>query len=307
MSEGPIPNSWKEAIPVVIWVVLVLAFGFLFAESLGELFKDPLWRAGFALTAMVGFLAMLIYRKWLNQRFRNLSGGSILAAIITVLSIMALSPFIAEKRFPFSTFFHDPATREQIEAATAPIRAERDSAVRERDAARQQIVSMSAAAAEENTKATTPKVEGITPPAPVYLTDISFWPEAASNQAPLFLRGKFASDVDRLSVFIESKDGLTPVGSFSDKTAGELLNAPIVSATKDSRGVIVYWGEPSEERRISGTGYPADLITGCIILKGKAGVQKIQLPPLIRISGSPDAMPGAVKITFVAATSNCTN
>jgi len=100
VSEGPIPNSWKEAIPVVIWVVLVLAFGFLFADSVGQLFKDPLWRAVFALAAMVGFLAMLIYRKWLLARFQPLSGGSVLAAIIVVLLAIALSPYVEQQRLP---------------------------------------------------------------------------------------------------------------------------------------------------------------------------------------------------------------
>jgi hypothetical protein len=80
--------------------VLVLAFGFLFADSVGQLFKDPLWRAVFALAAMAGFLAMLIYRKWLLARFQPLSGGSVLAAIIAVLLAIALSPYVEQQRLP---------------------------------------------------------------------------------------------------------------------------------------------------------------------------------------------------------------
>jgi hypothetical protein len=108
VSEGPIPNSWKEAIPVVIWVVLVLGFGLLFTDSMGQLFKDPLWRGGFAIVAMLVLLAMLIYRKWLQERFRSLSGLSLLATIIALMLALALSPYVEQQRLPFSTWVSPP-------------------------------------------------------------------------------------------------------------------------------------------------------------------------------------------------------
>jgi hypothetical protein len=100
MSEGPLPNSWREAIPVVTWVVLVLAFGLLFVDSLGQLFTDPLGRAAFAFASMVGLVAMLIYRKWLLERFKALSGDSVLAVIIILLLVLTLTPFVYEGRWP---------------------------------------------------------------------------------------------------------------------------------------------------------------------------------------------------------------
>jgi hypothetical protein len=124
MSEGPIPNSWKEAIPTVIWVVLVLAFGFVFAEAVGALFENPWLRAAFALVAMVGLVAMLIYRTWLVEQFKNLSGVAVLAAILVFLLVLALSPYVEQQRWPFASSFETrPASAAAPPASTVPIRA----------------------------------------------------------------------------------------------------------------------------------------------------------------------------------------
>jgi hypothetical protein len=140
VAEGPIPNSWKEATPTVIWVVLVLAFGFVFAESIGSLFQNPLYRAVFAFIAMVGLVAMLIYRAWLVNRFRTLSGGSILAAIIALLMVLTAAPFVQERKWPVLPFFTNQITPaapigfsqqqvdEQIAAATKQLKAQLDQA-----------------------------------------------------------------------------------------------------------------------------------------------------------------------------------
>jgi hypothetical protein len=120
MSEGPIPNSWREAIPVVIWVVLVLAFGFLFVESLGQLFEAPVSRAIFAIVAMLGLLAMLIYRAWLLERFKSLSGASVLAAILVSILVLTLSPYVEQQRWPFISWFAPAEDVAKAPASSAP-------------------------------------------------------------------------------------------------------------------------------------------------------------------------------------------
>jgi hypothetical protein len=122
MSEGPIPNSWREAIPVVIWVVLVLGFGLLLIDSLGQLFSDPFSRALFALCGLVGLLAMLIHRKWLLERFNSLSGGSVFVAIIVVMIVIALSPYVEQQRWPFKHWLEATPAPSVDEIADAVVR-----------------------------------------------------------------------------------------------------------------------------------------------------------------------------------------
>jgi uncharacterized membrane protein YuzA (DUF378 family) len=93
MSEGSwLPKTLSEAGPHIVWGVLILAFGFALVESVGELFQNPLWRAIYAFVGMAGFTAMLIYRVWLLERFKSLSGASVLTAILVSLLVLALSP-----------------------------------------------------------------------------------------------------------------------------------------------------------------------------------------------------------------------
>ena len=103
MAEEPIPSGWNQAIPSLIWGALVLAFAFLFVDSLGQLFADPIRRGGFAFTAMLGLVAVTIYRKWLWTKFQSLSGGSVLAAILVFIVVIALSPFVEQRRWPFQS------------------------------------------------------------------------------------------------------------------------------------------------------------------------------------------------------------
>lgn len=96
-----LPKTPAEATAALAWTVLVLAFGFLFVESLGELLPSPAWRAALGFAGMVGVTVMLIYRAWLLERFRNISGGSIIAAVGTLLIVVALSPYAEQHWWPY--------------------------------------------------------------------------------------------------------------------------------------------------------------------------------------------------------------
>jgi hypothetical protein len=43
---------------------------------------------------------MLIYRTWLLEQFRNLSGWALLAAIVALLMVLTFAPFVQEGRWP---------------------------------------------------------------------------------------------------------------------------------------------------------------------------------------------------------------
>jgi hypothetical protein len=100
--EHFIPRSWGEAWPLLIWGFLALAFAFVFAESIGELFKDPALRAGMAFASMVGLAALVIYRSWLIARFTNASGTSLVFAIGTAILVLASAPYVEQGQWPYS-------------------------------------------------------------------------------------------------------------------------------------------------------------------------------------------------------------
>jgi hypothetical protein len=97
---------------------------------------------------------MLIYRAWLLERFRTLSGGSILAAIIALLMVLTAAPFVQEGRWPVIPFFRNPTVPtvptapapavisqqqvdERIAEATKQLKAQLDQAKRETENLRQ--------------------------------------------------------------------------------------------------------------------------------------------------------------------------
>src|ERR1700730_8563823 len=97
MSEGSFwPKTWKEAIPLIVWGILIFAAGFegivtlVHAESLPSL-------VSFAL--MVGLTAMLLHGKtWLG----SINPNWLVGAVIVALTVVTFSPFVEQQRWPFS-------------------------------------------------------------------------------------------------------------------------------------------------------------------------------------------------------------
>jgi hypothetical protein len=139
-SEFPVPRNWQEAWPVILWGMLALAFAFVIADSLAALISDPLMRAGGGVVALLGLTAMLIYRDWLWGKFRNPSGGLIAGVLCILLFVLATSPFVEQKRWPFSVWFAstptdaEPQMAALVEWLTLAQR-ERDQAILERNSA----------------------------------------------------------------------------------------------------------------------------------------------------------------------------
>jgi hypothetical protein len=101
MSEGGswLPKNWAEATGQFVWGVLILGWGLELIISV----LDAQWaRAFFALAGGVVFLAMLVHADELRNRLMRISPNWIVAAAFACLQVLILSPFVEEKRWPFS-------------------------------------------------------------------------------------------------------------------------------------------------------------------------------------------------------------
>jgi hypothetical protein len=117
MSEGiSWPKNLREAVPSLVWGVFIFAAGFegvAFALA-GEW---PSAIAGFALCG--GLTLVLIYFPRLREWATGVSPNWIAGAIASLLIVVALSPFIEEKRWPFSVWFPPTPTLDQTANAVA--------------------------------------------------------------------------------------------------------------------------------------------------------------------------------------------
>jgi hypothetical protein len=97
MSEGSFwPKTWKQAVPLIVWGILIFAAGFegivtlVHAEWLSSL-------ASFVL--MIGLTAVLLHWKtWLA----TINPNWLVGAVIVALIIITFSPLIEQQRWPFS-------------------------------------------------------------------------------------------------------------------------------------------------------------------------------------------------------------
>jgi len=96
--EGPLPRTWREAIPYVVWVVIVLGFGLEFVNALTH---AEWWRALASFLGLGALMAAVIHwntiRFWVSRTNPNF----ILLAIALFLLAIILSPFVEQRRLPF--------------------------------------------------------------------------------------------------------------------------------------------------------------------------------------------------------------
>src|SRR5208282_6234636 len=139
MSEGSwLPKTWTEALPQVFWGVLILGFGPEFCVSILD---ANYGRALLAIVGLVALLAMLIHQEQLKQRLMTVNPNWIAGAFVLFLATIILSPFVEEKRWPFSAWFHAPSNTDQAAntAALAAFQAQLATVTQERDAARREL------------------------------------------------------------------------------------------------------------------------------------------------------------------------
>jgi hypothetical protein len=152
VSEGGswLPKTWPEAIGQSVWGVLILGWGLELIISV----LDVQWaRAFFALAGGVAFLAVLVHSEELRNRLMAINPNWVVAAAFVCLLVLILSPFIEEKRWPFSAWSSQSAQAPSAnEIAAAVIKAlpkqtsgPDDSTIRaERDRARSDLAAVTA-------------------------------------------------------------------------------------------------------------------------------------------------------------------
>jgi hypothetical protein len=121
MSEGSwVPTSWKEAIPYVVWVVLVLGFGLEFVAALvhGE------WlRAVISFVGLVALMAAALHWNQIKSWAAQTNPNWVIATLSLVLAGLILSPFLEQRRWPFSPQFEaplpSPPLQDALSAASA--------------------------------------------------------------------------------------------------------------------------------------------------------------------------------------------
>jgi hypothetical protein len=99
MSEGSFwPRTWKEALPLIVWGILIFAAGF---EGIASLVHAE-WISSIASFAiMLGLTAMLLHWKpWLERINPNWVVGAAIALIMAI----AVSPFVRQGQWPATSW-----------------------------------------------------------------------------------------------------------------------------------------------------------------------------------------------------------
>jgi hypothetical protein len=143
VSEPGLPRSWREAIPYIVWVVLILGFGLEFTTSI----VHAAWLSAFiSFCAMAGLTTVTLHWPQLRSWAAGISPNWLVGSFALLLVIIALLPFVEQKRWPFSAWFVGRgADVKQEQRATLiewlqQAQRERDQAIGERNQARQQLV-----------------------------------------------------------------------------------------------------------------------------------------------------------------------
>ena len=101
MSEGSFwPKTWKEAIPLAVWTILIFAAGF---EGIAALVHAE-WIPSIASFAiMVGLMAMLLHWNQVKSWLTGINPNWLIGVVSLVLLAIIFSPFVEHRRWPFSS------------------------------------------------------------------------------------------------------------------------------------------------------------------------------------------------------------
>lgn len=119
----------------IIYGIVVTIFGAFLVAGLGGFYENnAILGSVFIIVAAVGFLALFIRLK----EYR-LTAIHALIAVIALLVVASASLVYLLWTKPKEVIVHNPPTAEDIAKATAPLIAERDTAIKERDTANQKL------------------------------------------------------------------------------------------------------------------------------------------------------------------------
>jgi hypothetical protein len=146
---GALPTTWKQAIPYVVWVVLILGFGL---ELVAALVRGEAIHAVVSFFGLVGLMAAALHWNQIKSWAARTNPNWVIATLSLVLAGLILSPFLEQnRRWPFvgpttesggPVIIHGAPTAEEIAKATAPLQSRLDEAIRQRDAAQADLTRL---------------------------------------------------------------------------------------------------------------------------------------------------------------------
>lgn len=274
MSESSTPKSLWEAISShIVWGALVFTCFLIFIEKVLD--KDY----GTALAAILlglGIAAVAYHSKtWLERTNPNWAYAAALALVLALI----LSPFVEEKRWPFSAWF--PTSGSQLtadEIASAVVKAlpkhQQDKAA---------LIQPSDAI---TLCSDGPCIPVGLKPGPEYLRGIGL---GTGGTEPLTLNGTATVTTDRLRVAIdysEYRSGWMEkarvfIGEIKEPIKGQTEHLQLIYYQKDRPNAgqnKLWWGEPTKEHPVTasmfdGAPLPAILIRARLAIIGANGEQ----------------------------------
>ena len=118
-----IPRTWSEARPAVVWAVIIAGFGVVFAESIGQLIQNPLWRAAMSLAVIFGLIAVLIHWRQIRESMPLAYAFGVAVIVVAASPYVGLLPL--PKNADQATSGAQGFTQQQVTAkvaeATAPL------------------------------------------------------------------------------------------------------------------------------------------------------------------------------------------
>jgi hypothetical protein len=193
VADFELPKTWREAVPYVVWGVLVLGFGL---ELTTAIVRGEWLRAIISFCAMLGVAAVTLHWPQLRSWAMAMSPNWVVGAFGCLLLVIALSPFVEEKRWPFSTWFASPSSDQQA--------ADLATVTQERDQARQQLADAQARVQTLETRANTSRPQPSSVPndeGPItWINDLSTWTGGTDEQGRsrllgIAIRGRTKSDI----------------------------------------------------------------------------------------------------------------
>jgi hypothetical protein len=98
VTEGSFwPKTWKEAVPLIVWGVLIFASGF---EGIATLVHAEWVPCIASFSLMVGLTAMLIHQAKLKSWLIGVNPNWVVATALVALLLVGASPFLDRQRWP---------------------------------------------------------------------------------------------------------------------------------------------------------------------------------------------------------------
>jgi hypothetical protein len=283
--EGPLPRTWREAVPYLVWVVLILGFGL---ECVAHLLKFEWLQALLAFIGMVGLAAMMLHWTQIRGKFNDTRW--LVAAAMLLLLALILSPFVEEERWPLSGWFpvvpSGAEITKAVQKAVEPLKADLASVKKERDAAQARALELEKAALAPLSPSPLSGVGSSPPGQQKSLGQLAeeLCPNGACSINPLVApqspSSLFASEKEReLQSKLDSKD--RELGTVTKERDAALAEAKKLREAPSQSGPIV-WNFNGQFLIVTGGG-PSSLINS-VLLQGTS-TKSISIKQAYAVSG----------------------